>query len=138
MDTYKTWKTFFGNKAWGRIVENMCLMPSLNTQSFIKWPYIVHSDFRNAFLAYLFWPRQVFLKARFFKVHIFWEGRKILRNFPLLLTVSTVVKSKGEISQNFLAFSEYTNFNLYVNQLFSADSTMLKRLEKTTTKSSIL
>ena len=30
--------------------------------------------------------------------------------FPLLLTVCTVVKSKGKISRNFVAFSEYMNF----------------------------
>ena len=30
--------------------------------------------------------------------------------FLLLLTVCTVVKSKGKISQNFVAFSEYMNF----------------------------
>ena len=30
--------------------------------------------------------------------------------FPLLLTVCTVVKSKVEILQNFVAFSEYMNF----------------------------
>ena len=35
----------------------------------------------------------------------FWEI------FPLLLTVCTVVKSKVKISQIFLAFSEYMNFN---------------------------
>ena len=29
---------------------------------------------------------------------------------PLLLTICTVVKSKGKISQNFVAFSEYMNF----------------------------
>ena len=40
-----------------------------------------------------------------FKVHIFWEGHKILT------TVHTD-KSKVEILQNFAAFSEYTNFNL--------------------------
>ena len=32
--------------------------------------------------------------------------------FPLLLTVCTVVKSKGKISQNIVAFSEYMNFNI--------------------------
>ena len=31
--------------------------------------------------------------------------------FPLLLTVCTAVKSKGNISQNLEAFSEYMNFN---------------------------
>ena len=30
--------------------------------------------------------------------------------FPLLLTVCTVVKSKGKILQNFVAFSDYKNF----------------------------
>ena len=29
----------------------------------------------------------------------------------LLLTVCTVVKNKAELSQNFVAFSEYINFN---------------------------
>ena len=47
------------------------------------------------------------------KVHIFWEGHKILRNLPL--TVCTVVKSKGKISQNFVAFSEYMNFIEFIN-----------------------
>ena len=32
--------------------------------------------------------------------------------FVLLLTVCTVVKSKGKISQNFVAFSEYLNFTI--------------------------
>ena len=44
-----------------------------------------------------------------FKVHIIWEGHKILRNLPLTFDCSTV-KSKGKISQNFVAFSEYMNF----------------------------
>ena len=43
------------------------------------------------------------------KVHIFWEGHKILRNLHLL-TACTVVKSKVKSSQNFVAFSEYMNF----------------------------
>ena len=30
--------------------------------------------------------------------------------FPLLLTTVHTVKSKGKISQNFVAFSEYMNF----------------------------
>ena len=30
--------------------------------------------------------------------------------FPLLLTTEHTVKSKGKISQNFVAFSEYMNF----------------------------
>ena len=34
--------------------------------------------------------------------------------FPLLLTAVHTVKSKGKISQNFVAFSEYTNFNVWL------------------------
>ena len=40
------------------------------------------------------------------------KATKFCEIFPLLLTVSTVVKSKGKILQNFVAFSEYMNFNL--------------------------
>ena len=38
------------------------------------------------------------------------EATKFCEIFPLRLTVCTVVKSKGKISQNFVAFSEYMNF----------------------------
>ena len=38
---------------------------------------------------------------------------------PLLLTTVHTVKSKGKISQNFVAFSEYMNFT-YV-ELFTLD-----------------
>ena len=40
------------------------------------------------------------------------KATKFCEIFPLLLTVCTVVKSKGKISQNFVAFSEYLNFKL--------------------------
>ena len=39
------------------------------------------------------------------------KATKFCEIFTLLLTVCTVVKSKVKISQNFLAFSEYMNFN---------------------------
>ena len=39
------------------------------------------------------------------------KATKFCKISTLLLTVCTVVKSKVEISQNFMAFSEYTNFN---------------------------
>ena len=38
------------------------------------------------------------------------KATKFCEIFPLLLTVCTVVKIKGKISQNFVAFSEYMNF----------------------------
>ena len=44
------------------------------------------------------------------KVHIFWEGHKILQNLHLTFVLSSAFKSKVEISQNFVAFSEYMNF----------------------------
>ena len=44
-----------------------------------------------------------------FKVHIFWEGHKILQNLHLTF-VLLPVKSKVKISQIYVAFSEYTNF----------------------------
>ena len=49
-----------------------------------------------------------------FKVHIFWEGRKILRNPPLTFDYSTYSQGKGKISQNFVAFSIYMNFTVMV------------------------
>ena len=39
------------------------------------------------------------------------KATKFCKTFPLHLTVNTVVKSKGKISQNFVAFSEYVNFS---------------------------
>ena len=38
------------------------------------------------------------------------KATKFCGIFPLLLTACTVVKSKGKILQNFVAFSEYMNF----------------------------
>ena len=38
------------------------------------------------------------------------RATKFCEIFPLLLTVCSVVKSKGKISQNFVVFSEYMNF----------------------------
>ena len=46
----------------------------------------------------------------FVKVRILWEGHKVLRNLHLVSTVHTD-KRKVEIWQNFVAFSEYMNFN---------------------------
>ena len=40
------------------------------------------------------------------------KATKFCEIFPLLLTVCTVVKSKGKILQNFVAFSEYMNFKI--------------------------
>ena len=42
------------------------------------------------------------------------KATKFCEIFPLFLTVCTVVKSEGKISQNFVAFSEYMNFNYFL------------------------
>ena len=50
-------------------------------------------------------------------IYIFWEGHEICKIFTLLLSVCTVDKSKMKFSQNFAAFSEYTNFNISYSKL---------------------
>ena len=45
------------------------------------------------------------------------KATQFCKIFPLLLTVCTVIKSKGNISQNFVAFSEYMNFKTVLSQL---------------------
>ena len=42
----------------------------------------------------------------------FEKATKFCKISTLLMTVCTVVKSKVKISQNFVAFSEYMNFNM--------------------------
>ena len=44
------------------------------------------------------------------KVHIFWEGHKFCEISTLILTAVHTVRSKVEISQNFVAFSEYRDW----------------------------
>ena len=46
------------------------------------------------------------------------KATKFCKIFPLLLSVCTVVKSKGKISQNYVAFSEYMNFKNKINLIF--------------------
>ena len=74
----------------------------------LKW------DFGNGLAPYLLLKFFLTHSNSFFswllKVHIFWEGQKIfLRN--LHLTFDWHYKSKVEISQNFVAFSEHMNFS---------------------------
>ena len=42
------------------------------------------------------------------------KATKFCEIFPLLLTTVDTVKSKGKISQNFVAFSEYMNFTIAI------------------------
>ena len=45
------------------------------------------------------------------------KATKVCEIFPLLLTVCTAVKSKGKISQNFVAFLEYMNFSVLYKKM---------------------
>ena len=42
------------------------------------------------------------------------KATKFCEIFPLLLTICIAVKSKGKISQNFVAFSEYMKYNIKI------------------------
>ena len=50
-----------------------------------------------------------------FKVGIFWEGHKFCEIVTLLLSTVHTDKSKMKILQNFVAFSDYMNFNKNYN-----------------------
>ena len=52
------------------------------------------------------------LKVKNKKIAHILQFTKFCKIFFLLFTICTVVKSKGKISQNFVAFSEYMNFTL--------------------------
>ena len=43
------------------------------------------------------------------------KATKVCKIFPLLFTTVHTVKSKGKISQNFVAFSEYMNFKTWAD-----------------------
>ena len=58
--------------------------------------------------------RCVLTRTRLLKFIYSETATKFCEIFPLLLTVCTVVKNKGKISQYFVAFSEYMNFNTYI------------------------
>ena len=58
------------------------------------------------------------------------KATKFCEIFPLLLTVCTVVKSKGKISQNFVAFSEYMNFKTFNARKFISRPSKAKSSSK--------
>ena len=66
------------------------------------------------------------------KVHIFWEGHKYFEIFTLLLSYVVPAKSKVEISQNFVAFSEYMNFTWdYELKFLNCESPMQLKIVST-------
>ena len=71
-----------------------------------------------------------FLSSGFWYVKFIYSEKatKFCEISTLLLTVCTVVKSKVEISQNFVAFSEYMNFTM--NNVKNSNSNWLKHILK--------
>ena len=65
------------------------------------------------------------------------KATKFSEIFPLLLTAVHTVKSKGKISQNFVAFSEYMNFDRsrYHKNVFLFGIELLKISHKQLSKS---
>ena len=49
------------------------------------------------------------------------KATKFCEIFPLLLTTVHTVKSKGKISKNFVAFSEYMNFSILERFLLESE-----------------
>ena len=63
---------------------------------------------------------ELFLKNNLVPLKFKVKATKFCEIFPLVLTVCTLVKSKGKISQNFVAFSEYMNFTTSSYQCVNA------------------
>ena len=76
--------------------------PPLKSKKKKRMSHEVPSDFQ------VFNSLKIFLKMLKF-IHSE-KARKFCEIFPLLLTTVHKVKSKGKISQNFVAFLEYMNF----------------------------
>ena len=70
---------------------------------------------------------QVLYKGGPYKVYSFSQVKKFCETSTPDLTVIALVKSKVEISQNFVAFSEYMNFtySLFMNIPFNFNSPSL-------------
>ena len=74
--------------------------------------HILRVSFKNW---YIFYKEQVYVLYRYLKFIYSEKATKFCEIFPLLLTTVHTVKSKAKISRNFVAFSEYMNFNLKFN-----------------------
>ena len=66
------------------------------------------------------------------------KATKFCKIFPLLLTVCTVVKSKGKISQNFVDFSEYMNFNVTLREFYSNNALAFQGSETVNSTTNLL
>ena len=69
------------------------------------------------------WGTFLTTKVLFLKIKFIYSEKatKFCEIFTLLLTTVNTVKCKVKISQNFVAFSEYMNFNLKILQCLAGD-----------------
>ena len=74
----------------------------------------------------IIWQSYDFIALKFGKVRISWEDHKIWKNLPLKIWCYWVASNfKWKICFNFVAFSEYPNFNVfcfhkYINDVWCA------------------
>ena len=94
----------------------MQIVRYFDTFAFVRHPFVrLVSTFKDKILDknYRHWRELVhFDESDPLQVKFIYSEKatKFCKIFTLLLTVCTVVKSKGKFSQNFAAFSEYMNF----------------------------
>ena len=89
-------------------MENIELMILSKASKDVRIFYLSPRDFiRKVIHLELMYPRTMptTLRSCYVKCIYFEKATKFCEIFTLLLTVCTVVKSKGKISQNFVAFS---------------------------------
>ena len=79
--------------------------------AFTLFAYCVEMIYATAFIAGFC---SAIIQVSILKVHIFWEGHKILWNLHRRFVLCGASQITVEISQNFLAFSEYMNFNCQI------------------------
>ena len=86
----------------------------IHVQIFLYPFYHGNSCNMKIYTKYIFFYSRLILRKFFVKFIYSEKATKFCGIFPLLLTTVHTVKSKGKISQNFVAFSEYMNFNGFV------------------------
>ena len=105
-----SWPAHVNYKRTEKLVSNI-----MDSKTYYLRPSALSNEFCHRRYA-KFWPEK---SAEFFqinyviKVRIFWEGHKIWNNLPLKIWRYWVVSTfKWKMFSNFVAFSEYPNFNI--------------------------
>ena len=100
---HKTWKSFAVHTLARRLVAKQLIVINNFKLNFDFWIWILYGIHSNGKL-----PRQMTVKVK-----TLWEGHKIRKNLPLVLTkqlfLLSSVKISGRFFQIFVAFSEKLN-----------------------------